>query len=165
MPKCRPISKQKKRGPAVKATFFIAEKGITHIELAPTSPEIGFAWEAVEIVPSELVVKLIERWVDSYCRRRQPDVVLPLAMPALPPYATQVLSILREVPFGVHLSYSELAEITGNPHGARAVGNACARNPCPLVIPCHRVLAAGGKLGGFSAGGLAVKRALLDFEA
>lgn len=154
---------KKKRGPAVKATFFVGEKGISQISLA--SNDRGFECAIIENFPSPLLVDLIQKWVDSYCKKRQPDVLLPLAIDMLPPYTTQVLSILREVPFGVTLSYQQLAEITGNPKGARAVGSACSRNPCPLVIPCHRVLATGGKLGGFSAGeGVIIKQALLDYE-
>jgi methylated-DNA-[protein]-cysteine S-methyltransferase len=156
---------KKKRGLPIKVTFVVGEKGILQTSLASHTNAKEFVYEIIEQVPSPLVVSLIEKWVDSYCKKKQPDVLLPLAIDTLPPYTTQVLSILREVPFGVTLSYRELAEITGNPKGARAVGNACARNPCPLLIPCHRVLGAGGKLGGFSAGeGVLIKQTLLDYE-
>jgi methylated-DNA-[protein]-cysteine S-methyltransferase len=159
-----PIStKQKSRGPSIKVKCSICEKGIKSIELADHAPNKGFSWEVVEEGHSPLVVSLIERWVDGYCKKRQPDVLLPVVMQGLPPYTTQVLSILRELPFGVTLTYQALAEVTGNPKGARAVGNACSRNPFPLIIPCHRVLHAGNGLGGFSCG-LEIKKALLAFE-
>lgn len=72
---------------------------------------------------------------------------------------------LREVPRGATVTYGELAERAGRPGTARAVGSAMARNPWPIVVPCHRVLAAGGALGGFSAhGGIVTKRRLLALE-
>jgi methylated-DNA-[protein]-cysteine S-methyltransferase len=87
----------------------------------------------------------------------------PVDLRGQPPFAGRVLELLRQVPRGRTVSYGELAALAGCPGGARAVGNACARNPVPLWVPCHRVLAGGGRLGGFS-GGLDVKRALLALE-
>ncbi len=74
-----------------------------------------------------------------------------------------VLACLTEVPFGELVTYGELARSAGRPGAARAVGGAVGRNPLPIVIPCHRVIAANGRLGGFSAG-LPNKRALLALE-
>jgi methylated-DNA-[protein]-cysteine S-methyltransferase len=78
-------------------------------------------------------------------------------------FRRRVLCELAKVRFGHTLSYGELARRAGNPGAARAVGGVMAKNPIPLVVPCHRVLAAGGKIGGFT-GGLRLKRALLDLE-
>ena len=78
-------------------------------------------------------------------------------------FENRVWSALREIPYGQTVSYSELARAIGVPHGARAVGQANGRNPIPIVVPCHRVVAAGGKLGGY-AGGLDIKRSLLQLE-
>ena len=64
------------------------------------------------------------------------------------------------IPYGGHLSYAEVAAEAGSPRGARAAGNALGANPIPIVIPCHRVLRSGGKLGGYG-GGLDRKRWLL----
>ena len=61
-------------------------------------------------------------------------------------------------------TYSELAVAAGSPHAVRAAGNAMARNPIPIVVPCHRVLRTGGGLGGYG-GGLECKRWLLDLES
>lgn len=75
-----------------------------------------------------------------------------------------VLTTLRKrVGPGRTISYGELAELVGHPGAARAVGTVMAQNPVPLVVPCHRVLAAGGKLGGYG-GGLEMKRGLLQLE-
>jgi len=71
---------------------------------------------------------------------------------------------LAGVGYGCTATYAELARAIGRPRAARAVGAALARNPLPLVVPCHRVIGAGGDLRGFGLGGTAVKRRLLDAE-
>jgi methylated-DNA-[protein]-cysteine S-methyltransferase len=87
--------------------------------------------------------------------------------PPLHPHGTDfqkaVWKKLQAIPFGVTRSYAQIAAATGKPGAARAVGAACAANPIPLLIPCHRVIASNGTLGGFS-GGLAIKKALLRAE-
>jgi methylated-DNA-[protein]-cysteine S-methyltransferase len=72
-------------------------------------------------------------------------------------------TLTREVPWGETVTYGELAEMAGAPRAARAVGNVMAHNPVPIVIPCHRVVAAGG-LGGYGLAGVPMKRALLAIE-
>ena len=67
---------------------------------------------------------------------------------------------LTEIPYGIVYGYGDLARIIGNPGAARAVGQANGANPIPIIIPCHRVIAADGSIGGFS-GGLPIKRRLL----
>jgi methylated-DNA-[protein]-cysteine S-methyltransferase len=79
------------------------------------------------------------------------------------PFRRAVLEKLREVPRGATVSYGELAARAGNPKAARAVGSACARNPIPIVVPCHRVLPGTGKLGAYG-GGPERKRVLLELE-
>lgn len=81
------------------------------------------------------------------------------------PFHQTVYRLLRQVPFGQTVTYGELAKSAGQPGGARAVGLAMGRNPWPVIVPCHRVLASGGKLGGFSAhGGTMTKERLLALE-
>jgi methylated-DNA-[protein]-cysteine S-methyltransferase len=85
----------------------------------------------------------------------------------LDPFRQRLYAAMRSLPWGRTTTYGELARQLGATEweGARAVGEAMGRNPVPLVIPCHRVLAAGGKLGGFSApGGAATKAKLLALE-
>ncbi len=80
-------------------------------------------------------------------------------------FQRQVIAALRQVPCGETLSYRELAARVGRPAAARAVGQVMASNPVPLIVPCHRVLGSGGRLGGFSAPtGLDLKRRLLALE-
>jgi methylated-DNA-[protein]-cysteine S-methyltransferase len=75
-----------------------------------------------------------------------------------------VWSELLKIPYGTRRTYGELAARLGRPRGARAVGAACGANPVPILVPCHRVVAAEGLLGGFGAG-ITVKRTLLDLES
>jgi methylated-DNA-[protein]-cysteine S-methyltransferase len=79
------------------------------------------------------------------------------------PFHLQVWQELRKIPAGETVSYGELAQRLGNPQAARAVGRACGANPVPIIVPCHRVIAANGTLGGFSSG-LERKRWLLEHE-
>jgi AraC family transcriptional regulator of adaptative response/methylated-DNA-[protein]-cysteine methyltransferase len=95
--------------------------------------------------------------------RRRPEAdTLPLDVHATA-FRRRVWEALRRIPMGQTRSYGEIAEEVGAPRAARAVGTACATNPIPIVVPCHRVVAANGKLGGYS-GGLARKRQLLAAE-
>jgi methylated-DNA-[protein]-cysteine S-methyltransferase len=76
-----------------------------------------------------------------------------------------VYAVARSIPAGETLTYGEVAARLGDPRAAREVGQALGRNPVPLIVPCHRVVAAGGRLGGFSApGGAGTKSRLLDIE-
>lgn len=81
----------------------------------------------------------------------------------VPGFTAEVLGAARKIKYGQTMTYGQLAERIGRPNACRAVGNALGANPLPLVIPCHRVIAANGQLGGFSAG-LQIKRQLLEHE-
>lgn len=81
------------------------------------------------------------------------------------PFRRAVLEILgHDVPRGDTVSYGALAARAGNPRAARAVGSACATNPIPLIVPCHRVLPGSGRLGNYGMGGPEIKRRLLELE-
>jgi methylated-DNA-[protein]-cysteine S-methyltransferase len=89
----------------------------------------------------------------------------PLDLGALPAFDRQVYEVTRTIPAGATLSYGQVAERLGARNAAREVGQALGRNPFPILVPCHRVVAAGGKLGGFSApGGARTKLRLLAIE-
>lgn len=78
-------------------------------------------------------------------------------------FQKRVLLMEQKIPRGLVSTYGRLAKKLGNPRAARAVGTALARNPFPLIIPCHRAIRSDGSLGGY-AGGLAMKKKLLEFE-
>ncbi len=110
--------------------------------------------------PTPLLVEA-RRQLEAYFAGTLTRFDLPLA-PAGSPFEQRVWAAMRQIPHGQTRRYGELALMTDS--GPRAVGRACGRNPIPIVIPCHRVLARGG-LGGYSGGaGLATKRMLLALE-
>ena len=93
------------------------------------------------------------------------DFDVPLDLSGQPDFRRSVLRACARIAYGTTATYGQLADEVGRPGAARAVGGAMAHNPIPLIVPCHRVLAAGGALGGFSAeGGLSVKTRMLRLE-
>jgi len=103
------------------------------------------------------------RQLDAYFAGELTDFDLPLD-PRGTPFQMRVWRALEEIPYGVTKSYGEIAAHIGQPTAMRAVGLANGRNPLAIVIPCHRVIGAGGSLTGYG-GGLDRKRWLLDLEA
>jgi methylated-DNA-[protein]-cysteine S-methyltransferase len=103
------------------------------------------------------------RQLREYFAGRRSEFDLPLA-PEGTEFQRNVWKRLQEIPYGETISYGELARRIGNPNASRAVGAANGSNPIPIVIPCHRVIGANGKLTGFG-GGLPTKEALLALEA
>ncbi len=103
-----------------------------------------------------------KRQLTAYFAGRRKMFELPLA-PAGSPFELRVWQLMSDIPYGETRSYGELArDLGGVP---RAVGQACGRNPLPIIIPCHRVLGAGGAMGGYSGrGGAETKRKLLILE-
>jgi len=137
---------------------------------------IAFETEAEDVALSEVAAALGPRVIGSDVEMSAPRDALsayfeggePLSLPvdlrlAAAPFRRAVLEELREVPRGATVSYGELAARAGNPKAARAVGSACARNPVPIVVPCHRVLPGTGRLGSYR-GGPERKAALLELE-
>ncbi|MHC4644789.1 MAG: methylated-DNA--[protein]-cysteine S-methyltransferase [Planctomycetota bacterium] len=93
-----------------------------------------------------------------------PDVVI--SLDGLSPFSRSVLTASRKLTFGQTISYGGLAHKIGRPKAGRAIGTVMARNPTPLIIPCHRVIRSDGKIGGFSAaGGVTLKKRLLQLES
>jgi methylated-DNA-[protein]-cysteine S-methyltransferase len=90
---------------------------------------------------------------------------IPLALDGFSQFAVSVLTACRDVRFGQTITYARLAKNAGRPTAARAVGRIMAKNPVPLIVPCHRVIRTDSSLGGFSAtGGIALKSKMLSHE-
>jgi methylated-DNA-[protein]-cysteine S-methyltransferase len=102
-----------------------------------------------------------ERQIRDYLKGRLRRFTLPLALTGTP-FQKAALEQVARIPYGETMTYGQIARVLGRPGAARAVGAANARNPLPIVIPCHRVVAAQG-LGGYG-GGLDMKRELLELE-
>ena len=88
-----------------------------------------------------------------------------VAFDGLGEFGAKVLTACGKVGYGQTISYGQLAKLAGRPTAGRAVGNILAKNPVPLIIPCHRVIRSDGKIGGFSAGGgSGLKKMMLELE-
>ncbi|MEO8634018.1 MAG: methylated-DNA--[protein]-cysteine S-methyltransferase [Gemmatimonadales bacterium] len=145
--------------------------GITRLQLPETDPATTRARlrrrfpAADEAVPPAMVQRTIDE-ILALLRTEVADLSgAVLDMQGVPQFHQQVYAITRSIPPGATLTYGELALRLGTPGAARAVGQALGANPFPIIVPCHRVLAANGKAGGFSAhGGVVMKRRLLAIE-
>ena len=122
--------------------------------LARWAPEISRDPDAVGPVLGEL---------DAYFSGRLQRFTVEIDLRTATAFTARALTATRTIPFGRLLSYGDIAHRIGAPGASRAVGGALGRNPVPIMVPCHRVVAQGGRLGGFT-GGLDTKRALLRIE-
>jgi methylated-DNA-[protein]-cysteine S-methyltransferase len=106
----------------------------------------------------------VARQLDEYFAHRRRVFDVPLDLRLSKGFRRAVLTHLRQIPYGLTESYSQVATAAGSPRAVRAVGSACATNPVPIVVPCHRVVRSDGSFGGY-AGGPDAKRALLTLES
>jgi methylated-DNA-[protein]-cysteine S-methyltransferase len=120
---------------------------------------------ATEVEPPENIAAAITRIVALLSGKPADLSGLPLDMARASDFERKVYAIAREIPPGETLTYGEIAEKLGDKLRSRDVGQAMGKNPFPIVVPCHRVVAANGKLGGFSApGGVETKLKILAIE-
>ena len=112
--------------------------------------------------PTELLCKAKQQ-LDEYFEGTRKTFELPIKKEGSE-FTKAVLSQLAKIPYGQTVSYGQLAALCGYTRAARAVGTAMRKNPVAIILPCHRVVQAGGKLGSYSAGGTANKDWLLTFE-
>jgi O-6-methylguanine DNA methyltransferase len=151
--------------------LFFSAQGLTALEITAAEDDMSFIIPGLthsdgeEEAPSRVI-----DWInDTIGNLASFFQGLPLALDDVPldlrgtPFQLRVWQELGKIPPGETVSYQELARRLGNPKAARAVGQACGANPLPLIVPCHRVIAANGTLGGFSSG-LEHKRWLLAHE-
>jgi methylated-DNA-[protein]-cysteine S-methyltransferase len=106
----------------------------------------------------------VARQLDEYFSRRRRAFDVPLDLRLSRGFRRSVLTHLLQIPYGATESYAQVAAATGRPHAVRAAGTACATNPVPIVVPCHRVVRSDGSPGSY-AGGPDAKRSLLTLEA
>ena len=138
-------------------TVLASDRGVRNIALGPVALDV----DAVEACDDEVAIE-----IDEYFTRRRRRFTMPVDLSqvdaAFPRAVYETLQ--RDVSWGETVSYGELAEMAGRPRAARAVGNAMSRNPVPIVVPCHRVVAAGGRVGGYGLSSVPTKRFLLSLE-
>ena len=142
--------------------------------IEPSRPFASGVHTAVDTIPSAVrsAIESIIALLDGRLTRADGQPIdlasVPLDMHGVPEFHQRVYAVARTIPPGSTLSYGDIAARLGEPAwpAARDVGQALGQNPFPIVVPCHRVVAAGGKLGGFSArGGTTTKRRLLAIES
>src|SRR5690242_10781714 len=141
--------------------FQLPEKNAaaTHRRIAARCPD------AADAVPPPSVQRGIEAIVALMRGERVDLAFIPLDMDGVPEFHQRVYDVARTIPSGATMTYGEVAERIGDRAAARAVGQALGRNPFAVIVPCHRVTAANGKTGGFSAsGGRVTKLTLLAIE-
>jgi methylated-DNA-[protein]-cysteine S-methyltransferase len=125
----------------------------------------GFGADVVETVPPAGVQRALDRIQGLLAGGTVGLDDIPLDLDAVPEFHRKVYEVARTIPPGQTMTYGEIAKHLGVPHESREVGQALGRNPIAIIVPCHRVLGADGKMGGFSAGGgVATKRRILEIE-
>jgi len=147
--------------PVGKLKIVASEKGLVAILWENDKPTRVRLGELVE-EPKQKVLVETERQLNEYFAGKRKAFDLPLDMRGTQ-FQKDVWEALLAIPFGETRSYGELAKKLGSPAASRAVGAANGRNPISIVVPCHRVIGASGKLTGF-AGGLETKARLLELE-
>jgi methylated-DNA-[protein]-cysteine S-methyltransferase len=147
------------------------QRGLIGVQLPEATP--GAAWarlrkrfpDAVETDPPDETDAVIDRIRDLLGGERDDLADVPLALEGQSSFNLRVYEIARAIRPGETSTYGQVAAAMGEPGASRAVGKALGENPWPIVVPCHRVLAASGKMGGFSAnGGAETKARLLTLE-
>lgn len=151
-------------GPLVAA---VTERGLVRLAYAEESDE-----QVLEDLARRLSPRLLRaprrldplaRELEEYFTGRRHDFDVPVDWALTAGFTQRVLRATAAIPFGEVITYKDVAGRAGSPRGYRAAGNALGANPIPIVVPCHRVVASGGKLGGYG-GGIARKLALLAVE-
>lgn len=143
-------------------------KGLVRVAYASEDLDLVLERLARDVSPRILRaparLDLVVREIEEYFAGRRSTFEVPLDLQLSRGFRLTVLSHLPEIGYGKTASYAAVAKASGNPKAVRAVGSACARNPLPLVVPCHRVVRSDGAIGQY-VGGVEAKRALLELEA
>jgi len=142
--------------------------GLRLPEASPTATRtrIKRRWAAAEEQPAPPAMQaVIDRVLKLLAGEKVDLSDVPLDFGDSPDFHKRAYAIARKIPPGQTMTYGEIAKRLGEPQESREVGQAMGRNPIAIIMPCHRVLGADGKMGGFSAnGGIATKRRILEIE-
>lgn len=140
------------------------QRGLTHLSIRREIREFLSCLRADGAEPVERASSFaaLFRMLDEYFRGIAVEFRVPLSLSGTE-FDRAVWEELKRIPWGSVKTYGEVAKRIGKPGASRAVGGACGRNPVPIIVPCHRVVAADSRLGGFS-GGIEIKKALLKLE-
>ncbi|MBI5029410.1 MAG: methylated-DNA--[protein]-cysteine S-methyltransferase [Chloroflexi bacterium] len=142
------------------------ERGIVALKLPRGSRAESMSSLKSEFVDAEILAQppdKILREITEYVEGRRRTFDLKLDWSSLKPFQRAVLEAANKIPFGETRSYAWIAQQIGNPRASRAVGQALGANPIPIILPCHRIIASNGSLGGYG-GGLPLKVKLLKLE-
>lgn len=141
------------------------ERGLLRLRFAMPTRARALAAAGLERAGAETdLLAAVRGELERYFRGERVALDFPVDLADIGSFHRRVLLAARQIPYGETRSYGSLARHVGPSGGARAVGQAMARNPVPLVIPCHRVVGADGRLVGFG-GGIGLKRRLLELES
>ncbi|CAN5245585.1 methylated-DNA--[protein]-cysteine S-methyltransferase [soil metagenome] len=148
-------------------TVMVTSRGLVRLSYAHEAVDEQLAELAAVVSPRIMAAPertdAVRRQLDGYFAGTRRDFDVPIDWRLVRGFAGAVLRATAHIPFGAVSSYREIATEAGSPNAYRAAGNALGSNPIPIVVPCHRVLHAGGGLGGYT-GGLDRKRYLLRLE-
>jgi methylated-DNA-[protein]-cysteine S-methyltransferase len=146
--------------------FAVRQQGLCKVDFGVS--QAHFLGELDPLARTErnaVALKPIAAQLRAYFAGARTEFDVSLDLDRLTPFQRSVLTTARRIPAGTVWTYGQVAQTIGKPRASRAVGQALGRNPMPIVIPCHRVVASDGGLGGYSGGGgLASKRWLLRLE-
>lgn len=135
----------------------VSERGLARIALPSEPPEHAALHDRDGRVTE------VRRQLDEYFAGERREFTLPLDWSTAGGFRLRALEAMSRVPYGETLTYAELAARASNPRAARAAGHACATNPIPVVLPCHRIVGSDGGLHGYT-GGIHLKEQLLRLE-
>lgn len=148
---------------------FVKDEADTGMAKAVTCHDVSDVSKSAQVTgETEAAISLAVKWLDIYFAGGRPDFLPPYELRNVTPFRQQVMDLLLAIPYGQTVTYGELAKRLAEANGrermsAQAVGQAVGWNPIGIIIPCHRVLGADGRLTGY-AGGMANKQALLRLE-
>ena len=152
-------------GPFGRVFLARTAEGVCRVSFRRSENNLLADLESRALLPEVSPAKLDEerRQLDEYFDGRRRVFDLPVDLRVGTAFQRRVLEAIRKIPFGGVTCYKDVARDIGRPGAQRAVGNALGRNPVAIVVPCHRVVASGGKLGGYT-GGLDIKQTLMEIE-